>query len=180
MVGATLALPSNSQLPQPVDQFNSGQNSYIIFLWYIFGTKYKVWELFKGNRNKRKIWPGAISAALMLEHWMQRASTVSCCSFMFSFFLINLFSQWMGSQQRVVAVSAGECNNMDVNFKSKLNTLWIRFFWTASKQTENRLHSDNSPWLSQTQVQVDVTKVSFEQSANRLHTSHEYSREHEQ
>ena len=150
------------------------------YIWYIFGTKYHVWELFKGNRNKRKIWPGAISAALMLEHWMQRASTVSCCSFMFSFFLINLFSQWMGSQQRVVAVSAGECNNMDVNFKSKLNTLWIRFFWTASKQTENRLHSDNSPWLSQTQVQVDVTKVSFEQSANRLHTSHEYSGEHEQ
>ena len=150
------------------------------YIWYIFGTKYQVWELFKGNRNKRKIWPGAISAALMLEHWMQRASTVSCCSFMFSFFLINLFSQWMGSQQRVVAVSAGECNNMDVNFKSKLNTLWIRFFWTASKQTENRLHSDNSPWLSQTQVQVDVTKVSFEQSANRLHTSHEYSGEHEQ
>ena len=157
----------------------------------IFGTKYQVWELFKGNRNKRKIWTGAISAALMLEHWMQRVSTVSCCSFIFSFFLINLFyvflflslnlfSQWMGSQQRVVAVSAGECNNMDVNFKSKLNTFWIRFFWTASKQTENRLHSDNSPWVSQTQVQVDVTKVSFEQSANSLHTSHEYSREHKQ
>ena len=58
---------------------------------------------------------------------------------------------------------------------------WImamKDYWSWMISTDRCIIS--WPLISQSQVQVDVTKVSFEQSANSLHTSHEYSRDHDQ
>ena len=60
MVGAKLALPSSSQLPQPANQFSSGQISIL---------QYK--EALQGRLKQNifnKLEKGAISAAPMLEH----------------------------------------------------------------------------------------------------------------
>ena len=60
MVGAKLARPSSSQLPQPANQFNSGQISIL---------QYK--EALQGQLKQNifsKFEKGAISAAPMLEH----------------------------------------------------------------------------------------------------------------